>query len=289
MPSSFTHYWSETTQFEQGAPFDHTAGNRFIRSGVTTGDRVFGISVRRGVPILVGRLVAVSSPVTYDDACTMLPYEPWEADEHIIAAPGTASEQSEYREIPLEILQHLRFHSPGGETALKFVSKTRLDQQTFRGVRRLTDESAELLESLIESPPAPDLSPTYPDEIDTNEPYLEGARRSVTVNAYERDPAARLACIQHYGCSCFVCGFDFADYYGDLGEGFIHVHHRRPIAECGGEYVVDPIADLIPVCPNCHAMLHRGTTPPSVEDLSQIYDEHVIENDDEQSAGDNGS
>jgi predicted HNH restriction endonuclease len=83
--------------------------------------------------------------------------------------------------------------------------------------------------------------------------------------------------------------FDFVDYYGDLGDGFIHVHHRRLIAECGGEYVVDPIADLIPVCPNCHAMLHRGTTPPSVEELSQIYDEHVIENDDEQSASDNGS
>ena len=142
MSSAFTHYWSESSTFEEGAIFDHTAGNRFVPSGVTSGDRVFGISVRRGVPILVGRMIVSGSPVSFDEACELLPYPPWEADEHLIALEGSASLQLSTREIPIEILRELRFESASGVTALKFVSDTRLDRQTFRGFRRLTPESA---------------------------------------------------------------------------------------------------------------------------------------------------
>ena len=60
---------------------------------------------------------------------------------------------------------------------------------------------------------------------------------------------------------------DFARVFGALGEGFIHVHHIVPIGKIGKEYKIDPIADLIPVCPNCHAMIHRTEPPLTIEQL----------------------
>jgi hypothetical protein len=96
---------------------------------------------------------------------------------------------------------------------------------------------------------------------------VEGATRKVTVNAYERNREARTACIRHWGTSCVVCGFSFGARYGDMGKDFIHVHHLVPLAKLGKEYQVDPVADLRPVCPNCHAMLHRTDPPCSIEDL----------------------
>jgi len=96
-----------------------------------------------------------------------------------------------------------------------------------------------------------------PDEIEEPGLYFEGAMRSVTVNAYERNWAAREACLKHYGTNCAVCGFNFGAAYGEIGAGFIHVHHLRQLASIKDGYQVDPINDLRPVCPNCHAMLHR--------------------------------
>jgi 5-methylcytosine-specific restriction protein A len=105
------------------------------------------------------------------------------------------------------------------------------------------------------------------EEIAAAERFWEGALRRITVNAYERDPSARKACIAHFGAACSVCGFDFAARFGDLGAGFIHVHHTRPLSEVARGYAVDPSRDLVPVCPNCHAMLHQRTPPLSVADL----------------------
>ncbi|HBR4060523.1 TPA: HNH endonuclease, partial [Klebsiella pneumoniae] len=99
----------------------------------------------------------------------------------------------------------------------------------------------------------------YPDEIPAPESYTEGAKKLVTVNSYERDPKARQACIDHYGTSCKCCGIDFEKVYGEHGKGFIHVHHIKPLHEIGEEYEVNPITDMIPLCPNCHAMVHRGS------------------------------
>lgn len=97
----------------------------------------------------------------------------------------------------------------------------------------------------------------------------EGASRQVTLNIYERNLDARQQCIAHHGCRCMVCGFDFAAVYGELGRGFIHVHHLKPLSEIREEYEVDPVVDLRPVCPNCHAMLHRGTEMIGIDDLRQ--------------------
>lgn len=112
------------------------------------------------------------------------------------------------------------------------------------------------------------LSPlTFSEEIPTPERYWEGALRRIAVNAYERDPRARQACLQHHGSSCSVCGFDFESTYGEIGKGFIHVHHLRQLSEIGEAYEVDPKNDLIPVCPNCHTMLHKQVPAYTTDDL----------------------
>lgn len=85
----------------------------------------------------------------------------------------------------------------------------------------------------------------------------EGKQLSVLVNRYERDPSLRSACLALYGPVCRICDFDFEVMYGDLGRDFCHVHHITPLAEVGEEHSVNPKTDLIPVCANCHAMLHR--------------------------------
>ena len=104
---------------------------------------------------------------------------------------------------------------------------------------------------------------------------VEGLRKSVYVNVYERSSEARKKCIQIKGTACIVCGFDFEKIYGNLGKGFIHVHHIIPISSINGAYVVNPETDLIPVCPNCHAMLHRGANGNilSIEELKAIIEE----------------
>ena len=108
----------------------------------------------------------------------------------------------------------------------------------------------------------------YPDEIEDQTSLTEGAKKQVTINAYERNPAARSKCLDHYGYKCTTCEFDFEKTYGELGKGYIHVHHLVDISSVGKEYTIDPIKDLRPVCPNCHAMLHRNTKiSRSIEDL----------------------
>lgn len=109
---------------------------------------------------------------------------------------------------------------------------------------------------------------TSPDEILTKK-YSEGAVRQVIVNAYERNPNARKKCIEYYGTNCQICGFHFGQTYGRLAEGLIHVHHLRLLSEIGEEYEVDPVKDLLPVCANCHAVIHRKTPPYSIEEIKQ--------------------
>lgn len=95
----------------------------------------------------------------------------------------------------------------------------------------------------------------------------EGARKTVVVNRYERSRVNRAACIAALGPACRACGFQFGDVYGSGAEGFIHVHHVRPVSEIGPGYVVDPVRDLVPVCPNCHAYMHLRNPPYSVAEV----------------------
>lgn len=107
---------------------------------------------------------------------------------------------------------------------------------------------------------------TLPSEDHAAE-MLEGGHAAVYVSRYERDPKARAACIKIFGAICSVCGFDFGATYGDIGAGFIHVHHLNPLSAVRKTHKISPRNDLRPVCPNCHEMLHRRLPPFSIEEL----------------------
>lgn len=113
-----------------------------------------------------------------------------------------------------------------------------------------------------------DIPQEIPEEMGMNLP--EGAIKRITVNAYERNRKARQLCLKKYGFKCYVCGFDFEAFYGKIGKNFIEVHHIKPLSELNKEYIVDPVNDLIPVCPNCHSMLHRANI--TVEELRNIVE-----------------
>ena len=112
--------------------------------------------------------------------------------------------------------------------------------------------------------------PHFPDEIEESEEHYEGARKTVSVNIYERDPEVRRKCIAKWGTTCTVCAFHFEYFYGPFGKDYIHVHHLKPLAEIGSEYKIDPVNDLRPVCPNCHAMLHRRKPVMSIQELKEL-------------------
>lgn len=117
---------------------------------------------------------------------------------------------------------------------------------------------------------------TIEDEI--NEEYWEGKLSRVNINICERNSKARNKCIESKEKKCAVCGFDFEQVYGELGKDFIHVHHVNPISTKEKEYKIDNIEDeLIPVCPNCHAMLHRKKEVISIETLRQIIENNKRE------------
>jgi len=120
----------------------------------------------------------------------------------------------------------------------------------------------------------------YPDEVTTDtDGYQEGSVKAILINQYERDPKARKACLDLHGYDCKVCGFNFLETYGERGRDFVHVHHIVPLATIGKSYKVNPAKDLVPVCPNCHAMLHRGGDLIEVEALKnmlhRVFDEET--------------
>ena len=100
----------------------------------------------------------------------------------------------------------------------------------------------------------------------------EGAVREYFGKRYERDPANRKKAIKIHGLSCKVCNFNFEEIYGERGADFIEVHHRKPIYTFAGqEQAIDPHIDLVPLCSNCHRMIHRRSDNVlTVEQLQEL-------------------
>jgi hypothetical protein len=108
------------------------------------------------------------------------------------------------------------------------------------------------------------------EEVEPGMTYREGDVRRIEVNRFERDSKARRACIKAHGTKCCICEFSFGAEYGPEADGFIHVHHLRPLSEIGSTYEVNPVEDLRPVCPNCHAYLHLGGRCRSIDEVRQV-------------------
>lgn len=115
----------------------------------------------------------------------------------------------------------------------------------------------------------------YGEEIDEKKIY-EGARKTVSMNIYERTPLARAKCVEHFGAICQVCSYDFEKVFGIIGRGFIHIHHLKEISNIGTEYEVDFRNDLVPVCPNCHAILHKRKPAYTINELKEIIASNKI-------------
>lgn len=117
-----------------------------------------------------------------------------------------------------------------------------------------------------------DLTPLPEELVETQaETFIEGAKKQIIVNAYERNPLARHKCIQIHGSKCLICGFDFGAFYGADFEGKIHVHHIKPLHLIDDAYEVNPEHDLVPVCPNCHMVLHSKQEGIfSIEEVQQM-------------------
>tara|TARA_R110002049_G_scaffold148242_2_gene311164 strand:+ start:22155 stop:23036 length:882 start_codon:yes stop_codon:yes gene_type:complete len=95
----------------------------------------------------------------------------------------------------------------------------------------------------------------------------EGGGVQVMLNKYERDPRNRDAAIAIHGLACKACGIELMDVYGELAQDFIEIHHCKPLSEVGAKYLVDPSIDLVPLCPNCHSMIHRRVPALSLDEL----------------------
>lgn len=110
--------------------------------------------------------------------------------------------------------------------------------------------------------------------------HIEGGLKRIEVNRYERNPVNRELCLAAHGYVCRICGFDFEKTYGKIGHHFVHVHHIVPVSKMTEAYVLDPVNDLIPVCPNCHAMLHKYDPPLSPEELrAEMQKIHKVSSD----------
>lgn len=107
------------------------------------------------------------------------------------------------------------------------------------------------------------------DSTDVEYTFFEGNEEKVFTTKYERSLLARNICLEVNGLNCFVCDFNFEKVYGVIGKEFMHVHHKKAISLNKNEET-DPAKDLVPVCPNCHAMLHKRSPPFSIEEMKQI-------------------
>jgi 5-methylcytosine-specific restriction protein A len=106
--------------------------------------------------------------------------------------------------------------------------------------------------------------------------FTEGKQKSILTTLYERNPKARGACLKHHGYKCKICGFDFEEKYGAIGKGVIHVHHINKVSGTIKEHKIDPIKELIPLCPNCHTVVHSRKEMFSIAEMKEIIKNQEI-------------
>ncbi len=94
--------------------------------------------------------------------------------------------------------------------------------------------------------------------------HNENKPHVTTSTQITRSQRARNECIEIHGCRCNICNFDFEKMYGSIGKDYIEVHHITPIGQLSsaeGYTGTNPKNDLIPLCSNCHSMIHRKRIP----------------------------
>jgi 5-methylcytosine-specific restriction enzyme A len=224
-----------------------------VNKHITTGDRVF--LLRQGADeagiMGAGRVIRGS----YID-------KHWDSDR--------ASEDAVFVRIKMDSLLHPERDGIMARESLNF-GPNRLWSSQSSGItipadaaKRLEQRWSTHLQNLQRAPHL------LAEEINDMTGFPEGAKQLVVINRYERDPRNRAECIAHHGYRCSVCRFDFTQTYGELGREYIHVHHLVGLATRKGKrQKINPRNDLRPICPNCHAMIHRGGYDRTIEDVRE--------------------
>lgn len=141
------------------------------------------------------------------------------------------------------------------------------------GVREITKREYDLILTGVDFDLIKDEEVKYAPDYEDLESREEGEKRKYYVSYYERNPINRQKAIEKLGLRCEVCKMRFDEVYGNLGKGFIHVHHKKPISKVNKSFRPDIEKDFAILCPNCHSMVHRPKDKTlSVEDLKRIYD-----------------
>jgi predicted HNH restriction endonuclease len=143
---------------------------------------------------------------------------------------------------------------------LEPIPKSRETNYWRDGVRQIDQETYQLI--LTKSSLSPETMNPGTNDLNQGleaslESRIEGQRVSVSGTRFERDPRLRQQAVLIHGYSCQACEFNFEQAYGSHGQGFIHVHHLKPLHTGEGSTLVNPATDLAVLCANCHAMVHR--------------------------------
>jgi putative restriction endonuclease len=160
-------------------------------------------------------------------------------------------------------------------TFIETIPETRISNYWRDGVRLIEEATYQRIRGLATLLPEPPLL-EYMNDVNQGvaegfESVEEGQEKRRFVTQYERDSGLRRAAIALHGTTCSVCDFVFEDTYGVVGSGYTHVHHRIPISVRGGPTMINPATDLVPVCANCHAIIHRRRDRTlSIEELREI-------------------
>jgi 5-methylcytosine-specific restriction protein A len=103
------------------------------------------------------------------------------------------------------------------------------------------------------------------EDVEADASALEGTVVEAVSRRYERKPVNREICLSVRGRRCYCCNLDFREAYGDIADGFIEVHHTKPVSEMGPNYLINPITELVPICSNCHSVVHLSRPAASID------------------------
>ncbi|GCE12080.1 HNH endonuclease [Tengunoibacter tsumagoiensis] len=184
----------------------------------------------------------------------------------------------EHKKRGLEILVFYRKRKDEYLPGYKFKYEGRFSYQSHSGVHptqfvlKKIDDLLLTVEKDLEAIEVEEETPTKTGEKSFTPGLLkEGKLISRLVNTHERNPRLRADAIKFHGTICQICGFSFTETYGELGAGFIEVHHLKPVSSYEGETHVDPQEDMAVLCANCHRMLHRRPDNPlTINELKNI-------------------
>jgi 5-methylcytosine-specific restriction protein A len=179
-----------------------------------------------------------------------------------------------YKGTTLENYKGEGYGNANDSNFLKYFSKVEKDSETFKQLYSELEEFAKGIQNILNDAIKIYILKdefTYNEHNDEPEQYFkEGKAKQVFVNIYERNKEARRKCIEYYGYECFACGSILSDIYGEIAESFIHIHHIVELSSVREEYTMDPVIDLRPLCPNCHAIIHRTSPALSIEELKGL-------------------